>query len=114
MQLCILLFLSERGNAKERRNKRNRTLTSRPGFGHESNPSKIEPTVHKGDVMLVPAGVGHKLVDDFDTGFEMVGSYPVGTTWDMCFGRADEAGRVKEIENVAWFEKDPLYGEKIL
>jgi hypothetical protein len=32
----------------------------------------------------------------------------------MCFGRADEAGRVKEIENVAWFEKDPLYGEKIL
>jgi uncharacterized protein YjlB len=63
-------------------------------------------------VIIIPAGVGHRLLDDFDSGFEMVGSYPKGKQWDMCHGNAGEADQVKGIGDLGWFEKDPLYGDQ--
>lgn len=45
-------------------------------FGHESNPERVEEVVGKGDVVVVPAGVAHRLLEDVDGGFEMV-RYPV-------------------------------------
>ncbi|KAE8444504.1 hypothetical protein EG329_000488 [Mollisiaceae sp. DMI_Dod_QoI] len=81
-------------------------------FGGEDNPERVEPLVQKGDVIIVPAGVGHRLLDDFSSGFEMVGSYPQGKQWDMCYGKKEEESKVKGIADLNWFEKDPLYGDE--
>lgn len=81
------------------------------GFGHESNPEKLEVIVEKGDVLIIPAGVGHKLLDDFHSGFELVGSYPRGMHCDMCCGKNGESGKVNGIAGLPWFEKDPVYGD---
>ncbi|KAL2061101.1 hypothetical protein VTL71DRAFT_9153 [Oculimacula yallundae] len=81
-------------------------------FGHESNPHSLTLTVQKGDVIIIPAGVGHRLMDDFQSGFELVGSYPRGMYCDMCCGKKGEAGKVEGIERLKWFERDPVYGDE--
>ena len=43
-------------------------------FGGEHNAERVEPVVERGDVIVVPAGVAHRLLDDIDGGFNMVGS----------------------------------------
>lgn len=80
-------------------------------FGGEENPDRFEPILSKGDVVVVPAGVGHRLMEDHG-GFQMVGSYPVGMNWDMCYGRPGEEDKVKSIEKLAWFRRDPIYGDQ--
>ena len=87
-------------------------LTPKPGFGGEENPSRVEAYLLTGDVILVPAGVGHRLLDDFNSDFQMVGSYTKGKSWDMCYGRRGEEEKVKGIRTLGWFEKDPLYGDQ--
>ena len=81
-------------------------------FGGEDNPDRFEPEVQKGDVMIVPAGVAHQLLEDIEGGFSMVGSYPKGKGWDMCYGRESEEERVKAIGCMGWFERDPIYAEQ--
>lgn len=81
-------------------------------FGGEDNEVRVEPLVETGDVVIVPAGVGHRLLEDLDGGFEMVGSYPKGCNWDMCYGKKGEEEKVKAIKNVEWFRKDPIYGNE--
>ncbi|KAL2006416.1 hypothetical protein VTN00DRAFT_9084 [Thermoascus crustaceus] len=81
-------------------------------FGGEKNPERFEPTVEKGDLMILPAGVGHRLLDDLDGGFQVVGAYPPGKQWDMCYGSPGEEQKVKNIEKLGWFDKDPLYGKE--
>ncbi len=61
---------------------------------------------------MIPAGVGHRLLDDFKSGFEMVGSYPNGKDWDMCYGKEGEEEKVKRIEDLEWFDRDPFYGDQ--
>jgi uncharacterized protein YjlB len=51
-------------------------------FGGEENPGSVEPVLSEGDVVVVPAGVGHRLLEDYG-GFQMVGSYPKGHDWDV-------------------------------
>ena len=55
-------------------------------------------TLNAGDVVLIPAGVGH-----FNKGassdFRVVGAYPKGFDWDMQYGRPGE--RPKVLENIA-------------
>lgn len=80
-------------------------------FGHEENPDRFEPTVSRGDVMIVPAGVSHRLLEDVDGGFQMVGAYPPGKDWDMCYGKQGEEGKNENIKKVEWLRKDPLYGD---
>lgn len=81
------------------------------GFGGEENEGRVETEVRQGDVIIVPAGVGHRLLKDLDDEFEMVGSYPEGKTWDMCYGAEGEEDKTKAIAALSWFEQDPLYGE---
>ena len=81
-------------------------------FGHEGNPKHVEPVVEKGDVIVVPAGVAHRLLEDMVGGFQMVGSYPKGRSWDMCYGKPGEEEQVNGIKKLGWFERDPVYGEK--
>lgn len=90
-------------------------------FGGEDNPGKVEVLAEKGDVLVVPAGVGHRLLEDLtdeeasgggDGGFEMVGSYPTGFHWDMCYGKKGEEAKVRSIAKLPWFERDPIYGDQ--
>ncbi|KAJ4287731.1 hypothetical protein N0V90_012435 [Kalmusia sp. IMI 367209] len=82
-------------------------------FGGEHNPGKVEAEVRAGDAIVVPAGVGHRLVEDYGDGggFQMVGSYPEGCDWDMCYGKEGEEGKAQRVKDVPWFRKDPLYGD---
>jgi len=80
-------------------------------FGGEDNPGRIEPVVETGDVIVVPAGVAHRLLEDRGA-FQMVGSYPVGKDWDMCYGAQGEEEKVKGIDRLGWFEKDPVYADE--
>ena len=80
-------------------------------FGAESNPDRLEPVVESGDVIVVPAGVSHRLLEDLDGNFGMVGSYPRGSSWDMCYGREGEEELVMNIKALAWFQRDPVYGD---
>lgn len=79
-------------------------------FGGDGNPDRFEPVVVRGDVIIIPAGVGHRLLDDLDGGFRMVGSYPPGLAWDMCYGTPAEQPRLEGIRSLAWFHSDPVYG----
>ena len=81
-------------------------------FGGEDNPGRVEQIVSKGDVLVLPAGVGHRLLEDLEGGFEMVGCYLRGRHWDMCYGRKGEEEKVKEIAALGWFERDPIYGDE--
>ncbi|KAK4237814.1 RmlC-like cupin domain-containing protein [Achaetomium macrosporum] len=83
-------------------------------FGGEENPGRVVVTVQRGDVIVVPAGVAHRLIQEVEEGFEMVGAYPVGAEqWDMCY--AGEAGKEEEwvgrIKRLGWFGRDPVYRE---
>lgn len=80
-------------------------------FGGEDNPKRVEPVMEQGDVIVVPAGVAHRLLEDMDGGFTMVGSYPKGRSWDMCYGKEEEDEKVKGIEHLGWFDRDPIYGD---
>lgn len=82
-------------------------------FGGEQNPARVEPVVQSGDLIVVPAGVAHRLLQDLDGGFGMLGSYPAGKSWDMCYGveSEDEGQITKDISRQAWFDRDPLYGD---
>ncbi|KAL4943149.1 hypothetical protein BDV06DRAFT_144919 [Aspergillus oleicola] len=80
-------------------------------LGGEDNPHRFEPDVEKGDLIIVPAGVGHRLLMETNGPFKMVGAYPKGKSWDMCYGRAEEEDEVRQnIEELGWFKRDPLYG----
>ena len=81
-------------------------------FGGEDNSERVEPTVNRGDVIIVPAGVAHRLLEDVEGSFEMVGSYPKGKQWDMCYGKAGEEEKVEGIRSLGWFERDPIYGDE--
>ena len=81
-------------------------------FGGEENPGKVESVVNQGDVIIVPAGVGHRLLDDLKGGFTMVGSYPPGKQWDMCYGEHGEEKKTESIGQLGWFKKDPIYGNQ--
>lgn len=59
-------------------------------FGGEDNPQRVEPVVGEGNIFIVPAGAAHRLVEDLTGTFKMVGSYPKGKSWDMCYGREED------------------------
>ncbi|CAO2653613.1 Nn.00g030240.m01.CDS01 [Neocucurbitaria sp. VM-36] len=81
-------------------------------FGGEENPSRVETEVGAGDAILVPAGVGHRLLEELGGGeFEMVGGYPRGCGWDMCYGVEGEEEKARSVGRVEWVARDPLYGE---
>ncbi|KKK20983.1 cupin domain protein [Aspergillus rambellii] len=82
-------------------------------FGGEGNPGRFETRVEKGDMIIIPAGVGHRLLHepDLDKGsFKMVGAYPQNKTWDMCYGQSGDEEKCRNIESLGWFQADPLYG----
>ncbi|KAF2204066.1 hypothetical protein GQ43DRAFT_438268 [Delitschia confertaspora ATCC 74209] len=85
-------------------------------FGGEENPKRVETVVGEGDVVVVPAGLGHRLLEDLTgdekDGFMMVGSYPKGCSWDMCYGKEGEEEKARKAGEVKWFDRDPVYGDE--
>jgi len=67
-------------------------------------------SVRAGDVVVIPAGVGHKRVSA-SPDFSVVGAYPQGQSWDLCTGTPDERPQVLEnIASVQMPERDPVQG----
>jgi uncharacterized protein YjlB len=67
-------------------------------------------TVRPGDVLVLPAGTGHQNLGA-TADFLVVGAYPPGPDWDLCYGRADERPRVlRNIASVPLPNSDPVHG----
>jgi uncharacterized protein YjlB len=66
--------------------------------------------VGPGDVVIIPAGVAHKNLGASQD-FRVVGAYPRGQRWDMCYGKPGERPRADQnIARVPVPEADPVYG----
>ena len=71
--------------------------------------SKI--TIQAGDIIVIPAGVGHKNLESEDLG--VVGAYPGGMVYDMNYGKPGERPQADQnIAAVAIPAKDPLFGKE--
>jgi uncharacterized protein YjlB len=82
--------------------------TSRVRFGGEGGPV-VE--VHRGDAVIIPAGVAHK--GEFASeDFLIVGAYPdVSVELDRGSGRAEDREReLRNIRNVGLPSCDPVFG----
>jgi len=67
-------------------------------------------TVKRGDVMIIPAGVGHKNLGASDD-FLVIGAYPQGQRPDRCYCEKEERTEAeRKIERVALPVSDPIYG----
>ncbi|WP_099302439.1 cupin domain-containing protein [Bacillus sp. Marseille-P3800] len=64
-----------------------------------------------GDVLILPAGTGHKFIDGSES-FAVIGAYPEGVPYDLCTG--DPAEKEKHIQKITEVPKpshDPVFGE---
>jgi uncharacterized protein YjlB len=65
--------------------------------------------VKPGDVIVIPAGVGHKRLES-SADFNVVGAYPGGRRWDLLRGTPGERPLAdRNITAVPLPENDPLY-----
>lgn len=63
-----------------------------------------------GDVLILPAGTGHKRLSA-SRNLLVVGAYPPGQTWDLCRGEPGERPRVLDnIRATPLPETDPILG----
>jgi uncharacterized protein YjlB len=66
--------------------------------------------VRAGDVIVIPAGVGHKNLGASDD-FGVVGAYPDGRTWDLLRGKPGERPQAdRNIASLPIPDNDPVYG----
>jgi uncharacterized protein YjlB len=62
-----------------------------------------------GDVVILPAGTGHRLIDS-SRNFLVVGAYPESGRYDECTDTREKDAAVKRIAKVRKPSKDPVYG----
>ena len=77
---------------------------------HLGGEQGVKVEVKAGDVVIIPAGVGHKNLGSEN--FGVVGAYPEGRNWDLLKGFPGE--RPQADENIAALPvpaTDPLLGE---
>ncbi|MFW5748680.1 MAG: cupin domain-containing protein [Chloroflexota bacterium] len=68
--------------------------------------------VDTGDVVVIPAGVGHCRVEA-SPDFQVVGAYPDGQNWDLRTTDPDErAQAIENIRQVPLPHQDPVMGEE--
>jgi uncharacterized protein YjlB len=76
-------------------------------FGGEGG---LEVEVAAGDVLVIPAGVAHKLIEERD-GFLVVGGYAGGRHWDILRPRSTNVeAALERIKQVPPPESDPVAG----
>ncbi|MEZ5764685.1 MAG: cupin domain-containing protein [Xanthobacteraceae bacterium] len=73
------------------------------------NGAKFE--VKAGDVLVLPAGTGHRLIDS-SRNFPVVGAYPQDGVYDECTDTRDRTKAVKRIAKTKRPSADPLYGRR--
>lgn len=73
--------------------------------GNRGRPLKIKA----GDVSILPAGTGHKLLNA-SSDFLVVGAYPPQGTYDLCTTSEDHDRALATIPHVVRPECDPVYG----
>ena len=67
-------------------------------------------TANAGDVIIIPAGVSHKNLDQ-SPDFRCVGAYPAGQSPDMQYGKPGERPLAdKNIRSVSLPKIDPVFG----
>lgn len=77
-------------------------------FGGESG-EKV--SVEVGDVIVIPAGVGHKKITS-SADFAVVGAYPGGSDYDILKGEDDDRPKAdRNIAKVPIPDNDPVYGK---
>lgn len=75
-------------------------------------PNSRRVTVKQGDVIILPAGTGHRCTVKSDD-FMVVGAYPQGKDYDTNTGTAEEYKKaVKTISAVPVPKHDPLFGDQ--
>jgi len=62
-----------------------------------------------GDVALLPAGIGHRLLEA-SRDFQVVGAYPEDGSYDECTDTRDRTASIKRIVKVRKPAKDPVLG----
>ena len=68
-------------------------------------------SVEEGDVIVIPAGVGHKRISQSDD-FGVIGAYPGGMDYDIKRGEDGERPQADEnISKVPMPDNDPVYGK---
>ena len=68
--------------------------------------------VRRGSALIIPAGVGHKRLDS-SKDFLVLGFYPDGQDWDLCWGWERERGAAfRNLKNVGLPLTDPIYGRE--
>ena len=78
---------------------------------HMGGESGIEVEVSAGDVIIIPAGVGHKNLGA-SRDFGVVGAYPNGNSYDLRTGEEGERPQADQnIKKVAKPAMDPLTGD---
>ena len=66
--------------------------------------------VKSGDVIVIPAGVGHKKISA-SADFAVMGAYPGGMDYDLKTGKEGERPKADDnLARVPFPETDPLYG----
>ena len=66
--------------------------------------------VNAGDVIIIPAGVGHKKLNASND-FAVVGAYPEGRDWDVLKGEPGERPRADEnLASLPIPKSDPVFG----
>ena len=77
---------------------------------HLGGEAGIRVAVKAGDVIVIPAGVGHKKLGS-SADLLVVGAYPPGQRWDLCDGSPGERPWVlKNIAAVPLPSTDPVFG----
>jgi uncharacterized protein YjlB len=73
-------------------------------------PEGTTVTIRAGDVVVIPAGVAHKCPES-SSDFRIVGAYPRGQRWDMCYGETGERPAADQnIAEVPDPQTDPVQG----
>lgn len=74
-------------------------------------PKGSEQAVKEGDVVILPAGTAHKLLQS-ENNFACIGGYPFGKLYDMHKGEENKPEQIKRnIKEVRMPAYDPVYGE---
>jgi len=73
-------------------------------------PKGVTRRVQAGDAAVIPAGVAHRCVEASHD-FRVVGAYPRGQRWDMCYGRPGERPEAdRRIAALGDLDQDPVQG----
>jgi uncharacterized protein YjlB len=76
-------------------------------LGGDDGPKLL---LEKGDVLVIPAGVAHKNLDE-ENAVGVIGAYPDGRDYDMNYGKPGERPQTDEnISQLPLPETDPLSG----